>query len=86
MRTFIAKEKVGTPSACTTRPTAYCVGTTYNNNWHRDCAPTPEGCEEAREVILKRPPTGYFKVGTCRLARNINPLDALDAITAAGDL
>ena len=83
MRKFVENEKVGTPSACTAQPTAFCVGIRYSNVWRRDCASTHEGCEKAREVIRKDPPTEHYTLGTCQLTRNINLFDALNANAAA---
>ena len=85
IREFTKTKKAGDPSPCTTRPTAFCFEVTYDNSWHRRCTPTSEGCEKAREVYRKNPLPGRRKLGTCQLARNIDPLDALNARTAASE-
>ena len=84
LRVFVEKEEATTPSACTTRPTAYCFGMAYRNILHKHCAPTAQGCERARKVLRKNPPAERTRLGTCRLSRNIDPLlDAADASGAA---
>ena len=84
MRQFVEKE-AKTPSACTTRPTAYCFGITYNTSWDMYCTLTSDGCEEAREALRKNPPAEQRKLGTCRLTRNSHPLDAVDASAATSE-
>ena len=85
MRTFVAAKNIGTPSACTTQRTAYCVGIIYTegNMWQAHCTPTPKDCQDSRNLMLEKPMAKEHELGTCQPARNVNPLDSLTAASGS---
>ena len=80
MQKFVVASNFGTPSACATQKTAYCVDITFldGNLWQSHCTPRPEDCHESRALVLKEPPDNPHELSTCHPARNVNPFSFME--------
>ena len=83
-RSLVVKDKMGTTSPCVTQTVAYCVAIVHPRTitWKAYCSRTAEQCETKRKLLLDAPPAEGDEIGVCRLLRNVDPSEAMEARTS----